>query len=189
MIETDGIFWDPSEYSDLNFSAPTELRFIEANRINKGNPKYKDENGDLVYNFSSVKEIPNNYFLSPEYSILLPGLPQKIARFALCTTKPILLKKSTALRNTHLHKEIKNNKYVLYMALNYPIFVMFNKPQSRPSYRVVAHKGNYVHLATIDVDKGKKFTKIVDWRCISIEKFNRSVENANFNGCWTKVIL
>lgn len=181
-------FWDINEYADIDFDTPTKLYFIESqNHLNENNPKLKDDEGNLIYEYQSISQIPNSCFKTPDRSILLPAISKKVTYATGISNRPILLKKSIIERNIDKHKEIKNNKQVLELAIYKPMIVMFNKPNTRPNYRVIAHQNDYVYWITIDDDNNKSFVEIVDWRVVGLLKFNNSTASAIAVGGWIRL--
>lgn len=159
--------------------------------LKEGNPLEKDMNNDWVFKATSIEQIPNDIFIKPDRSILLPPPPIDVAKAMRTSSRPYLIKKSTFERNKKRHPEIvtpKENKIILSAALYDANVVFHNRPQKRPTYRVVAKVGEYIYLATIDIDENSSKFDVVDWRKVSIDEINRISRTDCTNGGYIQFI-
>lgn len=137
-----------------------------------------DNKGVPIYAIGSVNEIPDSFFTNPQYSVALPPFSPKIARAIGLPAKAILIKKNIFEKNRDNHSEVKNSKDILKGALYKPDRVVFDKPQSKPEYRVVLKKYDKYFMATLDFTASKRYIEVVNWRVIDTRGYNKLVRRA-----------
>lgn len=151
-------------------------------RLAEKNPVGRDANGDFIYAYPSISQIPRNYFANPTFSALLPPFSRRVAVAAKSrAVMPILLKRSVVLRNTReRHREIPvgENARILGGAIYDANYVMYDKPIERPRYYVCAQRGNIIRRATLDFIKSDGRIEVVDWYLTSVDEFNAELMKA-----------
>lgn len=142
-----------------------------------------DRDGAIIKRFASVKDIPNDYFRCPEFSILLPPFCERVINVIRCAAKPILLKRRVADRMIDKHGgEMAASKIVLETAIYCADTALYNRPKARPTYYVFARRKRDFMLATIDTDPANKYFEIVDWRKVGREKIDAMMNMTPLNG-------
>lgn len=153
-------------------------------RFTESRPCGRDNFGVEIYPISSIRQLPRWFFDHPTYSALLPPFSKEIAYATGFPAKPILLKKNVVEKNRKEHDEVGDNIGVLSQALYHATTVVFDRPQEKSFYRVVVCRGRHYALATIDLDRKKRYIEVVDWRSIRQEGYNellrRMVKNNGF---------
>lgn len=175
-------FWDAGEYMDLLVDNRYRPIANGMHSLIESGITGKDRLGNVIYEFSSAMHIPNDYFEHPQFSVLLPPLSPDAAKLIKCGRKKVLLKLNVVRRNLEKHPEIRDNRGVLASAIYNISVILYNRPQSRPGYRVVARYGTYVDMATLDITSSNRFIEVVDWRHLSIDNFNSMVDSVTLEG-------
>lgn len=165
-------------------------KFIpEYGQFNLLEKKYEvDRDGTIIKRFASVKDIPNNYFTTPEFStpefsILLPPFCARVIHKVGIPAKPILLKRTSTERMKHDHaKEMGNSKKVLETAIYNADIALYNRPQSRPTYYVFARYKRDFMLANIDVNPEYEYLEIVDWRKVDEYEIDDMINQTPLDG-------
>lgn len=150
--------------------------------LRENNPVGKDKDGVFIYAVSSIKDIPSSAFIKPTTSILLPPPPMAIAKAMRVPARAFLIKQRVFIKNLASHPEIKTvraNKKILELALYNSNIVIYNRPVTRPTYRMVAKVKDYVYLANIDTATSNPYFEVVDWRMVDLEELGRM---ASFEG-------
>lgn len=83
-------------------------------RLNENNPIGKDINGDSIYEYATVSEIPNELFKNPSYSVLLPEIPKFVENLIGFKNRKVLLKKKVILKTLRDHSEIELSMHKKY---------------------------------------------------------------------------
>lgn len=168
------------------FKRVSEYGFFDLNE-----KKYEtDINGDIIKRFQSAKDLPNDFFRKPKFSALLPPFSDRVAGILKRPVKPILLKRSSTQRMIEIHpKEMGKSKDVLENALYKTDVILYNRPESRPTYYVAMRSKGKTVLATIDIDSSKEYFEIVDWRHVSDEEIDAMLNKTPSNGhiYWVKI--
>ncbi|BDC96051.1 hypothetical protein TRSA_11500 [Treponema saccharophilum] len=153
-------------------------------RLNENNPIGKDINGDSIYEYATVSEIPNELFKNPSYSVLLPEIPKFVENLIGFKNRKVLLKKKVILKTLRDHSEIElsMHKKILTLAVYNPTVFMKNKPISKPNYLAFVNEGDYYAVSTIDFDETKKYIEIVDWRKVDSKEFDRMIRKVSAEG-------
>ena len=148
----------------------------------ENNPVGKDANKDLIYNYESPLEIPNSFFTTPKFSVLLPPLPDKVLKETEFKKKQILLKLSTIRGMLNRHTEIlkaADHKKILDLAIYHPIVIMQGKPNKKPNYYAAVNTGEYYAVSVLDTNPKNKYIEIVDWRLVNQKGYNKMCNTAN----------
>lgn len=147
--------------------------------LGEARPYGFDDRGVEIHPVSSIRQLPSWYFDSPTWSALLPPFSKAIAFATGFPARPILLKKNVVERNRDEHPEIKSDVNILTQSLYHATTVVFDRPEGKPFYRVIVRgRGRWYPMATIDLDRAKRFTEAVDWRLIKQERYNEMLRAA-----------
>lgn len=147
----------------------------------QGNPT--NENGELVLEtVNSINDIADEDFENPTRNIELPPISQNVANAIGTQGRPIVIKRSTFIKNADNHPEFSpdDSRSILHKALYETNLYGSTQPIRRPYYRVAIKTeadGNAV--VVLDVYQGKDNVEIVGWRKIDqkgLERMKRQSE-------------
>jgi len=173
-LKRNGFVCDGEKYEIGDISEKTGLEKVDEGEWRKPNEDETDSLGSKIIEIQSVSEIKDEDFYNPNQSFKLPAISSNEWKNKVGIDKQILLKKHTIERNIKGHEEFKNiDKEILDNALYGNDQVLYCQPLKRPNYYSVVKNGDYYDVATIDIDKNKKYAEVVDWRRISLKSLKK----------------
>ena len=101
--------------------------YNKAIKLTEGNPVDKDALGNSVFEYSAINELPNELFIEPKFSVLLPSPSNSLLRSVGKQENKVLLKKSSIERLLKEHKEIRNINLFCKMQFMRPLPLWFVK--------------------------------------------------------------
>ena len=151
-------------------------------RLAEANPVDKDTQNVPVFEYSSVTELPNELFLEPTFSVLLPSPNKGLLDTLGKQENKVLLKKSTIERMLTNHKEIatvKEHKTILQNAIYEANTVMVCQKEKKPNYISFIKIEDSYYVSVLDFSPDKKYIEVVDWRKIGGAGFLKMLNQAS----------
>ena len=151
-------------------------------KLTEGNPVDKDALGNSVFEYSAINELPNELFIEPKFSVLLPSPSNSLLRSVGKQENKVLLKKSSIERLLKEHKEIKDvkeHKLILQNAIYEATTVMVCQKEKKPDYISFIKISDYYYVSVLDFNPSNKYIEVVDWRKIGDDGFLRMIKQAS----------
>lgn len=148
----------------------------------EANPVEKDAKGNIVYEYQSINDLPNELFVSPSFSVLLPSPNQTLLKDIGKQENKVLLKKSSIERILKKHTEIvgsKEHKLILQNAIYEATNVMICQNENKPDYISFIKISDYYYVSVLDFNPLNKYIEVVDWRKIGDDGFLRMIKQAS----------
>lgn len=148
----------------------------------EGNPIGKDAQGNAIFEYQSVSNLPNDLFESPTFSVLLPSPSKILLKEVGKQENKVLLKKSSIERMLKEHKEIKDakeHKAILQNAIYEATTVLICQKNKKPDYISFIRILDYYYVSVLDFNSNNKYIEVVDWRKIGDEGFLGMIKQAS----------
>ena len=156
--------------------------YNKAIKLTEGNPDDKDALGNSVFEYSAINELPNDLFIEPKFSVLVPSPSNSLLRSVGKQENKVLLKKSSIERLLKEHKEIKDvkeHKLILQNAIYEATTVMVCQKEKKPDYISFIKISDYYYVSVLDFNPSNKYIEVVDWRKIGDDGFLRMIKQAS----------
>lgn len=174
-------YW-AGKYEEFQIDWEAFDRFQEKKKLPLMDSGEVDNFNVPIYLARRVNDIPQDIFVKPSISVVLPPFSPKIAKTIGIPAKNILIKKNIFIKNAMHHSDVtKDSKYILNVALYHPSNVLFDKPDTKPEYRVFVRVDKKYAMATLDFTSSKKYIEVVGWRYANTKTLNQQIERATRN--------